>query len=128
MTEQTSIFCPFCGNAMQRKDAAWHCERGGFYFSKLAQDAILEAIEKTPAAPLPETARTEQKRWGFCPRCGQRLLKASHGSGVCPSCSLLLRGAVFYMLNEYCRHRDQSYYIGDPAYQSAPANGVKPPR
>jgi hypothetical protein len=102
---------------MQRKGPGWHCDRGDFSFTKLAQDMILGAIEHTPVAPLAEATPRERRHWGFCPRCGQRFLRAEHGGGICPSCSLLLRGGIFYMLNEYCHHKHQSFYIGDPARQ-----------
>lgn len=104
MTE-TKLFCPVCGTMMTQKENGWYCQLGQAYIAKAVIAAIVEATERIPAIPLTEMPEKQSRLFGYCSRCGQRFLSTPNGTRVCPQCSLLLRGSVFYMLQEYGSHQ-----------------------
>ena len=121
MNVPDSLFCPICGNAIQKRGDYWYCERGEMSFSKEVQKNIIEAISSIPSTPFAASS-LPQRRWGFCPRCGQHLAETPQKrGGICPSCNISLHSGIFFMLSEYHHHKDSLLYIGDPAHQHARA-------
>jgi ribosomal protein S27AE len=105
MAATVTLFCPFCGRKMARRGSAWYCERGRTGIAKMVEDAIAAAMARTPAAPLSDPPPCGPRLFGYCPRCGEKMLTAAHATRVCPACGLSLPGGVFYALQEYHGHK-----------------------
>ena len=102
----TKLFCPVCGTMMTQQETGWYCQLGEAYIAKAVIAAIAEAIEQIPARPLTEIPEKQLCLFfGYCSRCGQRFISTPNGTRVCPECSLLLRGGVFYVLQEHGGHQ-----------------------
>jgi ribosomal protein S27AE len=105
MTLAVKLFCPVCGHPMTQRQGYYYCEKGDFGLSKFVQEALLEAIAATPAAPPDPKPEEKHHLAGHCPRCGTRAIVTDHATRVCPQCGLKIRAGIFYAIREYLSHK-----------------------
>lgn len=63
------MFCPRCGNELVRHEGYLYCEAGDMGLSQKMEEALTEAVERTPVQSVEVTAGGTLARPWVCPRC-----------------------------------------------------------
>lgn len=95
------MYCPYCGDQLERDQGTWKCLRGGMVLSLHAAKMLYETfITKTLPGKQPDVCpgHFSGGHW-FCPACGTAMSGKENTNGMlCPQCNANLQPFIWELI------------------------------